>query len=88
MRPNIIIEKLVIVQTRSFYYVNNTRVPYALGADGKDHFFVDSHLFRRSVVQPIVVVFHEESSKEVLNVEQHHFYVSKKTIKTESETET
>ncbi|XP_069963997.1 putative helicase MOV-10 [Bactrocera oleae] len=73
-RPNIIIEKLIIVQTRTFYYVNNTRVPYSLGAeDRKDSFFVDSHLFRKGVEQPIVVVFHEESSKQVRNVEQHHF---------------
>ncbi|XP_054739971.1 uncharacterized protein LOC129245675 [Anastrepha obliqua] len=72
-RPNIVIDKLVIVQSRSFYYVHNTRVPYELGADGKDNFFVDSHLFRKSVVQPIVVVFHDKSSKEMRYVEQHHF---------------
>uniref|UniRef100_A0A0K8V839 Putative helicase MOV-10 n=3 Tax=Bactrocera latifrons TaxID=174628 RepID=A0A0K8V839_BACLA len=73
IRPNIIIEKLVIVQTRTFYYVNNTRVPYSLGEDRKDSFFVDSHFFRKGVEQPIVVVFHEEYSNQVRNIEQHHF---------------
>ncbi|CAD7012028.1 unnamed protein product [Ceratitis capitata] len=73
VRPNIIIEKLVVVQTRTFYYVNNTRVPYALGEDCSDYFFVDSHLFRKGVVQPIVVVFHERSNKGKRVVEQHHF---------------
>uniref|UniRef100_A0A0A1WWI7 Putative helicase mov-10-B.1 n=1 Tax=Zeugodacus cucurbitae TaxID=28588 RepID=A0A0A1WWI7_ZEUCU len=72
LKPNIVIEKLVIVQTRTFYYVNNTRVPYALDANRKDSFFVDSHLFRKGVVQPIVVVFHE-ASLPMHNVEQHHF---------------
>ncbi|XP_017473968.1 PREDICTED: putative helicase MOV-10 isoform X1 [Rhagoletis zephyria] len=73
IRRNIVIEKLVIVQTRTFYYVHNTRVPYALGADRKDHFFVDCHLFRKGVVQPIVVVFHDKFNKQKRYVEQHHF---------------
>ncbi|KNC24203.1 hypothetical protein FF38_02178 [Lucilia cuprina] len=70
---NIIIDKIIIVQSRSFYYVHNMRVPYKCPENGKDRFFVDSHLFTIHIEQPIVLICHLESNKETHIVEQHHF---------------
>lgn len=76
LTDDLVIEKIVIVQSRSFYYVHNMRVPYKCPENRKDRFFVDSHLFTIHVEQPIILICHTESSKETRIIEQHHFMVS------------
>ncbi|XP_065368580.1 uncharacterized protein LOC135961041 isoform X2 [Calliphora vicina] len=73
MLEHLIIDKIIVVQSRSLYYVHNLRVPYKLPKNGKDRFFVDSHLFTIHLEQPIVLICHMESSIETRIIEQHHF---------------
>ncbi|KAM7345109.1 uncharacterized protein ACRADG_011556 isoform 2-T3 [Cochliomyia hominivorax] len=70
---DLIIEKIIIVQSRSFYYVHNMQVPYKCPETGKDRFFVDSHLFTIHVEQPIVLIFHRENINEIRIIEHHNF---------------
>lgn len=76
MLESLIIDKIIIVQSRSLYYVHNMSVPYKLPEDGKERFFVDSHLFTIHMEQPIVLICHMESSMETRIIEQHHFMVN------------
>lgn len=73
---NLVIEKIIIVQSRSMYYVHNTRVPYDMPDSGCEQFFVDCHLFTIYTEQPIVLICHLKDNKETRIIEQHHFMVS------------
>uniref|UniRef100_A0A1I8Q9M8 C2H2-type domain-containing protein n=1 Tax=Stomoxys calcitrans TaxID=35570 RepID=A0A1I8Q9M8_STOCA len=72
-RFDLMIEKIIIVQSRSMFYVHNMRVPYAMPASRRENFFVDSHLFTIFVEQPIILICHLASSKETIIIEEHHF---------------
>ncbi|XP_061399349.1 uncharacterized protein LOC133335062 [Musca vetustissima] len=70
---DLIIERIIIVQSRSMFYVHNMRVPYAMPENKCEQFYVDSHLFTMFVEQPIVVIAHLENDKNNRIIEEHHF---------------
>lgn len=73
---NLIIEKIIIIQSRSMFYVNNMCVPYDMPPSGYEYFYVDSHLFTMFVEQPIIVIYHRKDNEHVRYVEEHHFKVT------------
>ncbi|XP_055916357.1 putative helicase mov-10-B.1 [Eupeodes corollae] len=73
VEKDVIIDKIIIVQTKSMHFLKNDRVPYELSPDGIDSFFVDSHLFTIGVEQPLIVIYRHKSDKLVRFVEEHHF---------------
>ncbi|XP_073812312.1 uncharacterized protein [Musca autumnalis] len=70
---DIIIERIIIVQSRSMFYVHNMRVPYPMPENNCEKFYVDSHLFTMFVEQPIVIIFHLAGNKNIRIIEEHHF---------------
>ncbi|XP_075170008.1 uncharacterized protein LOC142241985 [Haematobia irritans] len=70
---DLIIEKIIIVQSRSMFYVHNMRVPYAMPENKCEHFYVDSHLFTVFVEQPIILISHLANHKDTRIIEEHHF---------------
>ncbi|KAL9919847.1 uncharacterized protein ACN427_001629 isoform 1-T1 [Glossina fuscipes fuscipes] len=73
---NLVIERIILVQTRSVIYAHNLKVPYEMPVEGYDNFYVDSQLFTLHVEYPIVLVCHLKESKEVRIVEEHHLTIS------------
>ncbi|XP_075170009.1 uncharacterized protein LOC142241986 [Haematobia irritans] len=73
MEKNLIIEKIIIVQSRSMFYVNNMNVPYAMPHSGSEEFFIDSHLFTMFLEQPIIFICHLKNNNEERFIEEHHF---------------
>ncbi|KAH8300631.1 hypothetical protein KR018_000086, partial [Drosophila ironensis] len=67
---DLVVEKIVIVQLRQFYYVNNALMPLKVTSKGELVFFVDSHVFMILREQPIVIGFTSGGKRYV---EQHHF---------------
>ncbi|XP_030386001.1 uncharacterized protein LOC115632864 isoform X2 [Scaptodrosophila lebanonensis] len=72
---SLIVEKIIIVQSRQFYYVYNGRMPMPVPENGKLQFFVDSHVFMILREQPIVIGFSQtvDGVAKQHYVEQHHF---------------
>uniref|UniRef100_A0A1I8P464 C2H2-type domain-containing protein n=1 Tax=Stomoxys calcitrans TaxID=35570 RepID=A0A1I8P464_STOCA len=70
---NLIIEKIIIVQTRSMFNVDNMRGSYAMPANGRDEFYLDSHMFTMYVEQPIIIICHPNDNKDERFIEEHHF---------------
>ncbi|XP_032597081.1 uncharacterized protein LOC6569064 isoform X1 [Drosophila grimshawi] len=71
---DIVIEKIIIVQSRQFYYVYNHRLPVDISDNGQMIFFVDSHVFMILREQPIVIGYSQLVKGERKHyVEQHHF---------------
>lgn len=73
---NLIIEKIIIIQSRSMFYVNNMCVPYDMPPSGYEYFYVDSHLFTMFVEQPTIVIYHRKDNEHVRYIEEHHFKVT------------
>ncbi|XP_062135558.1 uncharacterized protein LOC133845192 isoform X1 [Drosophila sulfurigaster albostrigata] len=71
---DLVIEKFIIVQSRQFYYVHNSRLPVEVPATGQLIFFVDSHVFMILREQPIVIGYSQlVNGQRQHYVEQHHF---------------
>uniref|UniRef100_A0A1A9ZI42 C2H2-type domain-containing protein n=1 Tax=Glossina pallidipes TaxID=7398 RepID=A0A1A9ZI42_GLOPL len=75
-KDNLVIERIILVQTRSVIYALNQKVPYEMPAEGYDNFYVDSQLFTLHMEYPIVLVCHLKESKEIRIVEEHHLTIS------------
>uniref|UniRef100_A0A1A9WWT9 C2H2-type domain-containing protein n=1 Tax=Glossina brevipalpis TaxID=37001 RepID=A0A1A9WWT9_9MUSC len=74
-KDDLVIEKIILVQTRSMIYMNNLKIPYDMPVQGYDSFYVDSQLFALHVEHPIVLVGHLKESKEIRIVEEHHLTI-------------
>lgn len=75
-RPQVIvIEKIIVVQSRDFLEVNSLPLPREMQQECMVKFFLDSQLFQLRVEQPIVIVCHAKDSPKTRIIEQHHFMV-------------
>lgn len=70
----IVIEKIILVQSRDFLEINSLRLPMELRKSSVG-FFLDSQLLQLHVEQPFVIVCHTMDSPNTRIIEQHHFMV-------------